>query len=197
MKKIIFFVFVFSALFLTGCGSAFQFVQMNADDQRVSPSIDIDKSSVTTSVPFPKLDSMKFVYMIGSASNLEGSNYSVMMNDFFKQLGLSIVNQDQLIAKIADNKLDTVITNLQDKMQLRKLSKLIGPFLVINTSCLWLGSSWWKHWVFIYDPEEPKTLLEISYRRMAWVSVKKEVVNPVLNEIIDWTNKSRAAAMKQ
>jgi hypothetical protein len=197
MKKIFVYIVAFSAVFLSCGGSAYQLVQLNAGERRISPSISLDKSSIITFVPSPKLDSAKFIYFVGATSNFEGNKYTAMMNDLFKQLGLSIVTQDQLIAKIADSKLDTIITNLQDKMQLRKLSKLIGPFLIVNTSCKVVGGSRFRHQVLIYDPEEPKMLLEIYHERTAWVSVKKEIVNPVLNKIIDWTEESRAASINK
>ena len=140
-------------LTINGCISVFQATQIKTSENRLSPSIKLDNSAVLAFHAFPKIDDIKFVYLI-SSSNFNDANYSKMMHDFLKQLGFTtIFTTNELISKMAEEGHDTVITNLRDKLQLRKLNKLIGPFLVVSSSCNLLAKSWWRHMFYIYDPE--------------------------------------------
>lgn len=82
------------------------------------------------------------------------------------------------------------MTNISDLVALNKLSKVLGPFLILDANLFLVGDCHFKFNLEVTDPSSTDVLLKVSRFRTNWMDMDTEINYPMMNVVKRWYDDS-------
>lgn len=183
MRRTNFIVILFAAA-LAGCSSTLKPAEVNTEG-RFDTSSRVDASGQTITGPFvPERHSkMAVVFTITENNSVNDFFYQSIQNS--KKFE-TVYNPTELEKYVIKNKIEDV-TDTSSLLSMNKLSKTVGPFLVIKPYVEWKGGYNWIATLEVIDAETTETLLKVEKKAFNWAGLDKPLFYPLFNALIDWT----------
>ncbi|MEO7757289.1 MAG: hypothetical protein ABIS07_11965 [Dokdonella sp.] len=182
---------VLLAISMSACSTPHQVVKTDPSTGLLPTDVEVKPEHIKVFTPSARVRDIKFMYVRAVSGGGEG--YVDFLDKELLELGFpAVVHRDELTKLIIQSDLINSVGNVTDPVALAKLSKAIGPFLILDVAQIAGPYSITHTYARITDPETADVLLSIERVRNAWVSFDKEVHYPMLNVIKRWLEQSRA-----
>lgn len=99
-----------------------------------------------------------------------------------------VVTKDDLQQIVIERNLGNKVSNVSDLVGLNNLSKEIGPYLIVETTVVWLGGYRFEGKVTAIDASTGKTVLLIDKTAFNLAGLDEPLFNPLLNGFVNWTH---------
>jgi hypothetical protein len=180
---------------LPGCGTVYQVAKPDAQTGLLDTGTQVKPDEIKAFVPSARIHDVKFIYLRSASGGIAGGadEYDKFLDKELPQLGFPpLARRDDLAKLVVKSDLINTVGNVTDPVALAKLSKAIGPFLVLDIVQVYHGYAVFETAVRLTDPETTDTLVSISRVRTNWANLDKEVNYPVLNVLKRWLDASKA-----
>jgi len=174
---------IWVALLLSACSTTFQPAHVDPATGRFATQDPIDK--VETELPFEARYS-DLLYVM-TDSKIESFNEFFIQS--FTSMGSfnSVVGKDKLETLVIQKNLSDKVPSVSDMVGLNRLSKEIGPFLVVEPSVVFLGGYQFEASLKVTDASTGNVVLKITNAATNWAGLDKPLFYPLFNAFLDWT----------
>lgn len=180
---------------LSGCGTVYKVSKPDAQTGLLDTGTEVKPDKIKAFVPSARIHDVKFIYLRSASGGIAGGGpeYDKFLDSELPQLGFPpILRRDDLTKLVVKSNLIDTIGNVTDPVALARLSKAIGPFLVLDIVQVYHGYAVFETDVRLGDPETTDVLVGIARVRTNWANLDKEVNYPVLNVLKRWLDASKA-----
>ncbi len=124
-------------------------------------------------------------------SSYGGEYFYSYMKEGLRGIGLGQVYDEKELSRIViSSGLSLYVTDISDPVSLYNLAEALGPFITLKCGLAEIDNAEFRFDVEVGDPLSGDTYLEISRFKTNWLSMDKEISNPVLNLIKKWYDES-------
>lgn len=179
------------ALALSACSvPVYQIAKPDPQTGYLSTDTNVDVDHVKIFRTSARAHDIRFIYV---RTAIAGTNFPKFLDQELQDLGLPPpVHRDDLTKMVVSSDLINSIGNVTDPVALAKLSKMVGPFFILDVAVKFEGYGLTHTYARISDPETTDVLLEVDRPRVAWTSMDREVNYPLLNVFKRWWRESKA-----
>ena len=192
-------LFVLSAGMLSGC-AVYKVAKPDPQTGLLATGTEVKSDEIKAFVPSARIHDAKFIYLRSASGGVAGGGeeYDKFLDGVLPELGFAqIVRRDALVKLVVNSELINSVGSVSDPVALARLSKAIGPFLVLEIVQIYRGYATFETMVRLSDPETTEVLLSISRVRTNWADFDSEVNYPVLNVLKRWLDQSKALPVIQ
>jgi len=171
------------ALLLGACSSTFQPAHVDPTTGRFATQDPIDK--VETESPFES----RYASMLYVMTDTKIESFNEFFIQSFTSMGSfnSVVGKDKLETLVIQKNLSDKVPGVSDMVGLNRLSKEIGPFLVVEPSVVFLGGYRFEASLKVTDASTGNVVLKITNAATNWAGLDKPLFYPLFNAFLDWT----------
>lgn len=191
MNKIITFSLTFVLICLVGC-TPYKKLDVNKDTGKFETSFEFDKEGIDKRSLFAGVAGVDAVY-VRTFDYFANEAFERYMRKGLGEIGFKTVfNREELSQMVINSNLSQYVSNVDDVINLHKISKLTKPFLIIEVIHQPIGGAWFWNEVAIRDASSGELLLHAKEKRIVWMEATQELGAPTLNLIKEWYDASMA-----
>ena len=180
--KLLFSFFV-SLFVLSGCSTTYKIPKQSLLDGPYPTNSSLRPSEILVQKEYDGLDKVAFA-VTKTESTFKPQEQEAFLENALGELGIGkVLTEDELVAKIIAEGLDTEVSSASDLISLKKLSETFGNFLVIEWTTDFIGYANWKTELTVIDPAVPEKILEIRKSGVVVLSFDIEFTYPVVNRL--------------
>ena len=171
------------ALLLSACSSTFQPAHLDPATGRFAAQEPIDK--VETQLPFET----RYANMLYVMTDTKIESFNEFFIQSFTSMGSfnSVLGKDKLETLVIQKNLSDKVPGVSDLVGLNRLSKEIGPFLVVEPSVVFLGGYRFEASLKVTDASTGNVVLKVTNAATNWAGLDKPLFYPLFNAFLDWT----------
>lgn len=190
-KILVIFLFV---VYTSGCSNTFIAVKPDINTGQFKTPVKLTDEENTIFSPINDLDEQVFNVLL-TGINVAGDwakEYRPFVKEMLENCGMDkFVSKSHLEDYVIANDLGASIPTLDNRIGYNRLTKYIGPYLIVATDLKNLGSDWWEFSITVYDPVSSTAKFHASKSAMNLAGMKEPILLPVFNSLKKWVDASR------
>lgn len=176
---------------LTGCASKFQMLEIDGATGRFIDKAPITQEEIKVNKPFAGIKEIPFIYVHSASDVRDEQLLTAFTQDSLMKLDFPrTIKEQELTQLVIKGGLSSEIQNLYHPIALHRLSKTIGPFLILQTSITYVSEARFRMDAVIFDPVSAEVIFSATRQKVVWASIEDEIFFPMMNVLKDWHKKS-------
>jgi len=151
----------------------------------------ISEADIKIYKPIDHFDKVPFILLRAYAYHEPEKHYKFMV-DSLKLLGVENVMSDADLTKlIIKNNLSAQVNSLKNPIALNNLSKIVGPFLILEFVTIPKYGSVWEQALIVSNPFSVESVLRMERTKTYMMHYDNEFNYPVLDLLNSWVKESK------
>lgn len=175
----------FVAMVAAGCSSTLKATSVDASTGRFATGSSVKQEEILVQEAFrAEYEDLLFV-----KTSVDLTDYNDFFMKSFKQMKpyRTVLNQSELEALVIERNLTDKVSSISDLVGLNRLSREIGPILVVEPKVEFGGGYNFSATLKATDATTGKTVFEVRRKAFNWAGLDKPLFYPILNAFADWS----------